>query len=84
VTLSDIFGPEAVRLIEELIDARVREALAAQNAKPWMTVKEASIYLGISEVATRRRISRNRIPVKRSGRSVLVDRVSLDRELGRR
>jgi excisionase family DNA binding protein len=72
-----------VRLIEELVDARVRAALARQDGKPWMSVAEASSYLGISQVAVRRRIARGRIPVKRQGRSVLVDRVLLDRQIGK-
>jgi excisionase family DNA binding protein len=81
VNLADVFAPEVVKLLEELIDARVREASAKQDGKPWLTVREASVYLGCSEVALRRRIARGRVPVKRQGRSILIDRLLLDREL---
>ena len=46
-----------------------------------MPVREAAEYLGVSERAVRARIERGRIPAKRQGRSVVVDRVALDREI---
>jgi len=76
-------SPEARAELEELIDTRIHEALMHERAKRWMTVKETAAYLGISETAARRRIERGRIPHKHHGRSVLVDRVALDRLIER-
>jgi excisionase family DNA binding protein len=48
-----------------------------------MTVSETASYLGISPAAVRQRIKRGRVPTKRQGRAVVVDREALDREIGR-
>ena len=76
-------APEALceleKYIEQVVDRRLRE----HAGKRWMTVAGCAEYLGISEVAVRRRITRGRIPTVRQGRSVLIDREALDRELGR-
>jgi excisionase family DNA binding protein len=77
--------------IEEMIRTLVREeiesALAVREKeaarKRWMTVTETAQYLGISEVAVRRRIGRGRIPTRRQGRSLVVDRLRLDEEIER-
>jgi len=76
-----VFDPDALRaLVREEVAAALRERRDGQR---WMTVKETAEYLGCSEVAIRRRISRGRIPAKKQGRSVLIDRQALDRELER-
>ena len=54
---------------------------AARDERRWLTVAECASYLGISETAVRRRIARGRIPIRKQGRSVLVDRERLDRGL---
>jgi excisionase family DNA binding protein len=55
-------------------------------SKRWLTVRETGDYLGCGERAVYQRIRRGRIPagaVKRSGRSVVIDREMLDRGLER-
>lgn len=84
--LDVVFTPGVVAALERLVDERVQAALAERDnkAKRWMTASEAGDYLGCSERAIYERIRKERIPpeaVKRSGRSVLVDRKALDRAL---
>lgn len=74
-------SPEARAELDRYVDGRIHEALANERAKRWLTVKEAAEYLGVSEVAVRRRISRGRVPAKHQGRTLLVDRVALDRRI---
>jgi excisionase family DNA binding protein len=81
--------PEALAELVALVDERVAEALAERDCEPqkrWLNVKEAGIYLGCSDRAVHQRIRRGRIPtgaVKHSGRSLLIDRLALDRLLER-
>lgn len=42
------------------------------------TVKEAATYLGISEWSLRVVIRSNKLPVRRHGTTILVDRADLD------
>jgi excisionase family DNA binding protein len=80
VTTLDALGVRAE--VEALVDEKIAQAFRRRlPSKRWLTVPEAAAYLGISEVAVRARIKRGRIPVKHNGRSVLVDRVALDREI---
>jgi excisionase family DNA binding protein len=81
---------EARTEIEALVDSRVEAALAAhersRSPKRWLTTTEAGAYLGCSGRAVLMRIRRGRIPpdaVRHQGRSVLIDRHALDRELER-
>lgn len=56
------------------------------RAPRWLTVERAADYLGTTQRAVYARIRRGRIPgsaIKRSGRTVLVDRDALDRALER-
>ena len=82
-------SPAALAELDALIDDRIASALAARDREPakrWLTPAEAGAYLGISQRAVYRRIERGRIAagaVKRSGRSVLIDRLALDRALER-
>lgn len=76
-------SPEARAELDRYIDARIREALQHERAKRWMTVAETAAYLGVSEPAVRHRIARGRVPAKRQGRALLVDRVALDRRIER-
>jgi len=72
------------RELEEFVDRRIAAALKKhREQRRWMSVAETADYLDTTEVAIRRRISRGRIVVKRMGRSVLIDRLALDRELER-
>lgn len=81
VRLISLLSPEAKAELDRYIDQRIHEALQTERAKRWMSVAETADYLGVSEVAVRRRISRGRIPAKYQGRSLLVDRVALDRRI---
>jgi excisionase family DNA binding protein len=78
---------EARAELEALIDARADErvALAAREPqKRWLSAAEAAAYLGTSPRAIYQRISRGRIPetaIRRQGRSLLIDRLALDRAL---
>lgn len=74
-----LLSPEARAELERWVDERIREVLATERAKRWMSVTETAEYLGISEKAVRGRVESGRIPVKHHGRSLLVDRVALDR-----
>jgi len=80
-------SPEAMAELERYVQEQIREAisetLAAERTKRWLTTRETAEYLGVAEGAVRRRIFRGRIPTKRQGRSVLVDRVALDRQIER-
>ena len=65
---------------------RVEELERADTSKRWLTAREAGEYLGCGDRAVYQRIRRGRIPagaVKHSGRSVVIDRKALDRELER-
>jgi excisionase family DNA binding protein len=80
----DWLSPEARDELRRFVDERIELALrAARDDRRWLTVAACASYLGVSETAVRRRITRGRIPVRRQGRSVLVDREALDRELER-
>lgn len=78
-------------LVAEVSELRERVAVLERGngsgvGKRWLTVAETGDYLGCGERAVYQRIRRGRIPegaVKRSGRSVLVDRHELDRALDR-
>jgi excisionase family DNA binding protein len=66
--------------------SRIDELERDRAGKRWLSVGEAAAYLGTTERAVYMRIRRDRIPaaaVRRSGRSVLIDREVLDRALAR-
>ena len=78
----DWLSPEARDELRRFVDERIELAFQlVRDERRWLTVKECASYLGISETAVRRRISRSRIPVRRQGRSVVVDRAALDAEI---
>jgi excisionase family DNA binding protein len=87
--LRSLFAPDVVVALERLVDERVAEALAARDREPakrWLSPREAGEYLACSERAVYARIRRGRISagaVRHSGRSVLIDRLALDRQLER-
>lgn len=82
MTLS-FLSPEAMAELERYVQEQIREALVNERAKRWMSIAETAGYLGVSEKAVRRRIDRGRIPAKYQGRSLLIDRVALDRQIER-
>jgi excisionase family DNA binding protein len=84
--LLDWLSPTSREELIALMDERVAQALRSQRSgRRWFTVAQTAEYLGVSERAIRARIARGRIPVRKQGRSLLVDREALDRliEAGR-
>lgn len=83
-SISRLFGPDALELLDAFVRERVEAILREREAeKRWMTVEETGQYLGISPGAVRHRIARGSIPYTRQGRSLLIDRAALDRQLER-
>jgi excisionase family DNA binding protein len=84
VKLLDYLSPEARDELRRFVREEIEAALCLTgDARRWLTVRETATYLGVTETAVRRRIARGRIPTKRQGRSVLIDREELDRILER-
>lgn len=87
--LAAVLARELLEGLEELIEETVSARLAGlerDGSKRWLTPREAGEYLGCSERAVYARIRRGRIPedaVKRSGRSMVLDRFVLDRNLSK-
>lgn len=80
-------SPEARAELVALVQAEVASALATRDREPakrWLTAAEAGVYLGCSDRAVHARIRRGRIPegaIRHQGRSLLIDRLALDRML---
>jgi len=49
--------------------------------KRWVSVREASQYLSLHEITTRRLIDRGMIPASRIGRNIRVDMRKLNEQL---
>ena len=72
-------SPQAREELESFIEQRVEAILRCRRPeRRWVSVREASKALGLSEKAIRGRAERGHIGVKRMGRSVLIDLHSLD------
>lgn len=75
----DSLSPAAREELRIFVDERVEEALRRHRpTHRWVSVREASKALGLTEKAIRGRAERGHIGVKRMGRSVLIDLHSLD------
>ena len=78
-----LLSPSIVDAIEELVELRVREELAARDAqveqRTWLTLEEAGLQLGCSADAVRMRIRRGRLESRRQGRRVYVSAASVER-----
>jgi hypothetical protein len=79
IALRRALAPEAVAAIEELVEQRATDIVerrldAAQltQRKPWLTVREAAVMLGCSEVAVRHRVRRGRLQGRFQGRRLYV------------
>jgi excisionase family DNA binding protein len=84
VKLLDYLSPEARDELRHFVRSEIEVALRVnRDERRWLTVRETASYLGVSETAVRRRISKGRVPAKRQGRSIVVDREELDREIER-
>jgi excisionase family DNA binding protein len=78
-----LLSPAIVDAIEELVELRVREELAARDAqveqRTWLTLEEAGEQLGCSPDAVRMRVRRGRLEARRQGRRVYVSAASVER-----
>jgi excisionase family DNA binding protein len=87
VSLLAALSSEAREELRRLVAVEVAAALAAREREPrkrWLTAEEAGVYLGCSRRALYQRIRRGRIPaaaIRYSGRSLLIDSLTLDRAL---
>jgi excisionase family DNA binding protein len=83
--LARLLGPDLLEVLDEHIEARIEQHLAAREAdRRWMTVSETAVYLGISEKAVYHRVANGTLPYSRDGRRVMVDRRRLDEQLAAR
>lgn len=79
-----LLSPACVDAIEELVEERVREELAARDVreaaeKTWLTLEEAGLRLGCSADAVRMRANRGRLESRKQGRRVYVSAASVER-----
>lgn len=78
-----LLSPAIVDAIEELVESRVREELAARDTqaaqRTWLTLEEAGEQLGCSPDAVRKRIGRGRLDARKQGRRVYVSAASVER-----
>jgi excisionase family DNA binding protein len=86
--LAATFSPELIAELQGVVRAEVAAALTAREPRPkrWLSVSECAEYLGASQRAVYQRMRRGTIPtdaVRHVGRSVLIDRAALDRQLER-
>lgn len=80
--LERLLAPELVDAIEDLVAARVDEALAERDGadgSPWMSYPKAAEYLGVSERTLERWVERKRLRSHALGRRRLLHRDDLDR-----
>lgn len=89
MSLLAALAPAAREELVALVRDEVAAALEARDREPqkrWLTVTETAGYLGCTPRAVYQRIRRGRIPegaIRHSGRSLLIDRLALDRALER-
>jgi excisionase family DNA binding protein len=87
VSLLTSLTADAHAELAAFVDRRIAEALAQRDRQPdkrWLTTAEAAAYLGTTPRALHQRIRRGRIPagaIRHHGRSLLLDRLALDRAL---
>ena len=82
--LEMLLSPACVDAIEQLVEERVREELAARDSRiaaerTWLTLEEAGEQLGVSADAVRMRVKRGRLEAKTQGRRVYVSAASVER-----
>jgi len=84
VSLLDSLSPAAREELRQFVRAEIAETLRShQEQRRWLTVEQAAGYLGLSISGVRRQVERKRLPVKRLGTRLLIDRQQLDRHLER-
>jgi excisionase family DNA binding protein len=81
--LEMLLSPACVDAIEQLVEERVRQELAARDSRvaerTWLTLEEAGEQLGVSADAVRMRVKRGRLEGKTQGRRVYVSAASVER-----
>ena len=74
-SISRLFGPDALELLDAFVRERVEAALAERESeRRWLTVAETATYLGISEQAVYHRVRRGSLPYVRESGRLLIDR----------
>jgi excisionase family DNA binding protein len=79
--LEDLLAADLLAAIEDLVDARVRVALAlheGNGTSPWLTLEQAAERLSVSPRTISRMAASGRLRTSTVGRRVLVHRDSLD------
>ena len=78
--LAAALAPDVVAALEELVAEHVAEAAAAANGdrSPWLSVRDAAGYLGVSERTLNREIARGRVRSETVGRRRILHRDELD------
>jgi excisionase family DNA binding protein len=79
--LRDSLGPDLIAAVERLVDERVTAALAERETgsqQSWLSIEEASGYLGVSVSTIGRMLREGRVPSTYVGRRRLVRREDLD------
>jgi excisionase family DNA binding protein len=73
-------SPAVLDALQELVDERVADALAAvPTTARWLTVEQAAARLACSPDAVRMRAKRGRLEIRHQGRRVYVSAESVDR-----
>ena len=79
--LAAALAPDVVAALEELVAEHVAEATAAAgngDRSPWLSVRDAANYLGVSERTLNREIARGRVRSETVGRRRILHRAELD------
>ena len=79
--LAAVLAPDVVAALEELVTEQVAEAAAAAgngDRSPWLSVRDAAGYLGVSERTLNREIARGRVRSETVGRRRILHRDELD------
>ena len=84
--INAMLGPELRDAIEALIDDRVRAALderaPGSATSPWLSIDEASEYVGVSRRSLEHKLKQGRIRSTYVGRRRLLNREDIDAWLG--
>ena len=80
--LAALLAPDALAALEELVAERVTAAVAesenGERGSPWLSLREAAEYVGVSERTLERDVARGRLSSSTVGRRRLVHRDELD------
>ncbi len=79
--LQTLLAPEVLAALEELVAERVAaeiDSVADGNGSPWLSLRQAAGYLGLSERTIERELSRGRLRSSTVGPRRLLHREELD------